>query len=68
LLIEIGMWFENSSGESLEGAGALQIFASSPGLGLAAIATIVVSVIVLLFQAASCWFLGGVLFKSKEIE
>ena len=68
LMIEMGMWFDSGASESLQGAEALQIFASTPGLGLGALATIVVSVIVLLFQAASCWFLGGVLFKSKEIE
>jgi hypothetical protein len=45
-MIEIGMWFDNGSSESLVGAEALQIFASSPGLGLGALATIVVSVIV----------------------
>jgi len=46
----------------------LSIFASTPGLELGALATIVVSSLVLVFQAVACWLLGSTLFKSKEIE
>jgi hypothetical protein len=52
----------------LTGADALNIFWSTPGLDIGALGTIVVSMLVLLFQAAACWLLGSVLFKSKEIE
>jgi hypothetical protein len=46
----------------------LEIFASDSGLGLTPLVTIVVSICVMLFQAATCWFVGGALFKSKEID
>ena len=66
LLIEMGMW--GGGNGPLEGAEALNIFASTPGLGLGALATVVVSSLVLVFQAAMCWLLGSTLFKSKEID
>jgi hypothetical protein len=46
----------------------LNVFWSTPGLGLGALGTVVVSALVLVFQAAACWLLGSTLFKSKEIE
>jgi hypothetical protein len=52
----------------LEGAEALDIFASTPGLNLSALATVVISSLVMLGQAAACWLLGSTLFKGKEIE
>ena len=67
LLIQMGLW-GGGNGYALEGAEALNIFWSTPGLNLGALATIVVSVLVLLFQTAACWLLGSILFKSKEIE
>jgi hypothetical protein len=66
LLIQMGNW--GGGFGPLEGAEALSIFASSPGLDLGALATIVVSSVVLVLQAFACWFLGSTLFKSKEIE
>ena len=63
----MGLW-GGGNGYALEGAEALNIFWSTPGLNLGALATIVVSVLVLLFQTAACWLLGSILFKSKEIE
>ena len=62
----MGMW--GGGNGPLEGAEALNIFASTPGLGLGALATVVVSSLVLVFQAAMCWLLGSTLFKSKEID
>lgn len=66
LLIAMGMW--GGGNGPLEGAEALQIFASDTGLGLAPLPTMIVSLGVLMFQAAGCWFLGGALFKAKEID
>ncbi len=66
LIIQMGLW--GGGGGSLEGAEALNLFWSTPGLGLGALGTIVMSLFVLLFQAAACWLLGSALFKSKEIE
>ena len=66
LLIQMGLWGGGSG--SLEGAEALNIFWSRPGLDLGSLGTILVSVFVLLFQTAACWLLGSTLFKSKEIE
>ncbi len=66
LLIQMGLW--GGGNGSLEGANALNVFWSTPGLGLGALATIIVSVLVLVFQTAACWLLGSALFKSKEIE
>ena len=66
LLIQMGLW--GGGNGSLEGAEALNIFWSRPGLDLGSLGTILVSVFVLLFQTAACWLLGSTLFKSKEIE
>lgn len=66
LMIQMGLW--GGGNGSLEGAEALNIFWSRPGLDLGALGTIIVSVFVLLFQTAACWLLGSTLFKSKEIE
>jgi ABC-type transport system involved in multi-copper enzyme maturation permease subunit len=66
LMIQMGLW--GGGNGSLEGAEALNIFWSRPGLDLGALGTIIVSVFVLLFQTAACWLLGSALFKSKEIE
>jgi len=37
-------------------------------LNLGALSTIIVSALVLVFQAAACWLIGSQLFKSKEID
>jgi ABC-type transport system involved in multi-copper enzyme maturation permease subunit len=66
LMIQMGLW--GGGNGALEGAEALEIFASTPGLGLSGLATVVVSVLVMVGQAAACWLLGSTLFKSKEIE
>jgi len=66
LLIQMGMW--GGGNGPLEGAEALDIFASTPGLNLSALATVVISSLVMLGQAAACWLLGSTLFKGKEIE
>ena len=61
----IGSWEFDSS---LEGAVPLDFFSSKPGLGLSAFFATIVSTLVLLFQAAILWFIGGALFKGKEIQ
>ena len=66
LFIQMGMW--GGGNGPLQGAEALNVFWSTPGLDIGALGTVIVSVLVLLFQAAACWLLGSVLFKSKEIE
>ena len=66
LLIQMGIW--GGGNGPLQGADALNIFASNPGLDLSPLVTIVVSMLVLLFQAGACWLIGSTLFKSKEIE
>ena len=53
---------------SLDGAGPLGFFSSKPGLGLSAFPAMIISTLVLLFQAAIFWFIGGALFKGKEIQ
>ena len=66
LLIRMGIW--GGGNGPLEGSEALNVFWSTPGLGLGALATIILSVVVLVFQTAACWLIGSALFKSKEIE
>ena len=66
LFIQMGLW--GGGNGPLEGSEALNLFWSTPGLGLGALGTIIVSVFVLVFQTAACWLLGSALFKSKEIE
>ena len=66
LLIRMGIW--GGGNGPLEGSEALNVFWSTPGLGLGALATIILSVVVLMFQTAACWLIGSALFKSKEIE
>ena len=61
----IGGWIYDSS---LQGSGPLKFFSSKPGLGLSAFAATIVATLVLLFQAAMFWFIGGALFKGKEIQ
>ena len=73
LFINMGLWGggHNTGGywdNSIEGAGALSAFASDTGLGISPIATIVVSTVVLLFQAIILWIIGSAVFKGKEIE
>ncbi len=73
LFILMGNWGgEGNAGwnfdTSLEGAGPLGFFSSKPGLGLSAFTAMIVSTLVLLFQAAIFWFIGGALFKGKEIQ
>lgn len=73
LFITMGTWGGNGDGGwggvgYLEGSGALNFAASKPGLGLSAFWSITVSTLVLLFQAAIMWFIGGALFKGKEIQ
>lgn len=73
LFILMGNWGGSGNGgwnfdTSLEGAGPLGFFSSKPGLGLSAFTAMIVSTLVLLFQAAIFWFIGGALFKGKEIQ
>ena len=60
-------FFFFGGGNELPGYGALEWAQSDLGLGMGPYATTVVSVIVLLFQATFFWFIGQLIFKSKEI-
>jgi len=73
LFIVMGNWGGGGVGggffdSSLEGSRPLEFFSSKPGLGLSAFAATIVATLVLLFQAAMFWFIGGALFKGKEIQ
>ena len=73
IFIRMGNWGGGGSSSwnfdtSLEGSGPLGFFSSKPGLGLSAFTAVIVSTLVLLFQAAVFWFIGGAIFKGKEIE
>ena len=61
----VGSWNFDSS---LDGAGPLGFFSSKPGLGLSALSGTIVATLVLLFQAIIFWFVGGAIFKGKEIQ
>ncbi len=61
----VGSWNFDSS---LDGAGPLGFFSSKPGLGLSAFSGTIVATLVLLFQAITFWFVGGAIFKGKEIQ
>ena len=76
MFTEAGSWAGGSNpdgffffggGNELPGYGALEWAQSDLGLGMGPYATTVVSVIVLLFQATFFWFIGQLIFKSKEI-
>jgi len=54
-------------GNELPGYRALEWAQSDLGLGLGPYATTVLSVVVLFFQAVFFWFIGQLIFKSKEI-
>ena len=47
---------------------ALDFFYSKPGLGMSGLASAVLATVVLLIQGAVLWFIGGAIFKGKEIE
>jgi hypothetical protein len=63
-----GSSFFFSGADSLPGYSALEWAQSDLGLGMGPYPTIIVSMIVLLAQAAFFWFIGQLVFKSKEIE
>ncbi len=76
MFTEAGSWAGGSNpdgffffggGNELPGYGALEWAQSDLGLGMGPYATTVVSLIVLLFQAIFFWFIGQLIFKSKEI-
>jgi len=73
LFIVMGNWGGGGggsgwNGQSLEGSGPLNFFSSKPGLGLSAFTAMIVATLVMLFQAAILWFIGGAIFKGKEIQ
>jgi hypothetical protein len=74
LFIVMGQWGGGGQGSgwdfdsSLEGSGPLDFFSSKPGLGLSAFTAMIVATLVMLFQAAILWFIGGAIFKGKEIQ
>tara|TARA_B100000795_G_C22771596_1_gene428123 strand:+ start:252 stop:1556 length:1305 start_codon:yes stop_codon:yes gene_type:complete len=47
---------------------ALDFFYSKPGIGSSGLVSSVIATVVLLIQGAFLWFIGGAIFKGKEIE
>jgi hypothetical protein len=73
LFILMGNWGGGGDGgwsfdSSLEGSAPLDFFSSKPGLGLSPFLGAIIATLVLLFQAIIFWFIGGALFKGKEIQ
>ncbi|MGY8699196.1 MAG: hypothetical protein ACKVHC_05785, partial [Candidatus Poseidoniales archaeon] len=73
LFILMGNWGGGGVGggsfdSSLEGSAPLDFFSSKPGLGLSPFLGAIIATLVLLFQAIIFWFIGGALFKGKEIQ
>jgi len=76
MFTEAGAWAGGSNdmssflfigGNELPGYGALEWAQSDLGLGMGPYATTIVSIIVLFSQAMFFWFIGQLIFKSKEI-
>ncbi|MBL6885211.1 ABC transporter permease [Candidatus Poseidoniaceae archaeon] len=74
VFILMGEWGGGGQGSdifgssSLRGTVPLYFFSSKPGLGLSGFASSIVATLVLLVQAVVFWFIGGALFKGKEIQ
>jgi len=74
LLIQSGLFIQSdvNNGDfdtSLIGAGPLNYFYSEPGLGnISPFLSMIIATVVLLIQAAFLLFIGGAIFKGKEIE
>ena len=69
VMIFSGLSVQSSEGRNLIGADPLNYFYSVPGLtGLSAMASLILATVVLLIQATVLLFIGGALFKGKEIE
>jgi hypothetical protein len=49
-------------------SNALNFFYSKPGVGGSGLVSAVFATVVLLVQGAVFWFIGGAIFKGKEIE
>ena len=55
--------------EELIGTDPLQYFYATPGLGdMSPFLSMIIATVILLIQAAALLFIGGALFKGKEIE
>ena len=55
--------------EELIGSEPLQYFFANPGLGnLSPFLSMIIATVVLLIQAIALLFIGGAIFKGKEIE
>ncbi len=55
--------------EELIGSEPLQYFFATPGLGdVSPFLSMIIATVVLLIQATALLFLGGAIFKGKEIE
>ena len=76
MFTEAGAWAGGSNdmssflfigGNELPGYGALEWAQSDLGLGMGPYATTIVSILVLFSQALFFWFIGQLIFKSKEI-
>ena len=63
-----GTTFGNDLSSIRTSALALDFFYSKPGVGGNGLISSVFATVVLLVQGALLWFIGGAIFKGKEIE
>jgi ABC-type transport system involved in multi-copper enzyme maturation permease subunit len=63
-----GTSFNDDFGSIQTSALALDFFYSRPGVGSTGLVSSIIATIVLLIQGAVLWFIGGAIFKGKEIE
>lgn len=63
-----GTSFNDDFGSIQTSALALDFFYSKPGVGSSGLVSSIIATIVLLVQGATLWFVGGAIFKGKEIE
>ena len=63
-----GTTFGDDLGPIRASALALDFFYSEPGVGSSGLISSVFATVVLLVQGALLWFIGGAIFKGKEIE
>ena len=72
LFIALGQWAGTGSNSgwwnSLPGAEPLDFFYSPSTYGIGLVGTLALCTTVLLVQASTLWFIGGQMFKGKEIE
>ena len=63
-----GTNFGNDLGVIQTSAFALDFFYSQPGVGTGPLGSSIIATVILLVQGGVLWFIGGAIFKGKEIE